>query len=189
MKILIIDNYDSFTYNLCHILEQFAENVEVYRPDELTPLQAHPYDKIVLSPGPGLPYEFPGMINIIRELKEKKPILGICLGFQALVEQFGGKLTNLDAPLHGISRKVTRTTTNEPIYKSIPKTFKTGRYHSWAVKEQEVPECFQITSRDNQGFVMSVSHKIFNLKGMQFHPESVLTPYGKQILKNWIKLC
>ena len=189
LKILIIDNYDSFTFNLYHIIEQYASTVEVTRPDQLNPGQTKKYDKIVISPGPGLPDDFPGMIQTIGELKEEKSILGICLGFQALVEHFGGKLTNLDDPLHGISKKVTRTTTNEPIYKNIPKTFETGRYHSWAIREPDVPKCFRITSKDNSGYAMSVSHETLNLKGVQFHPESVLTPYGKAILENWIKLC
>jgi len=189
LKVLIIDNYDSFTFNLYHIIEQYTTTVEVIRPDKLNFGQVKEYDKIVLSPGPGLPDEFPGMIQTIREFKEEKPILGICLGFQALVEQFGGKLTNLDDPLHGISKKVTPTTQNEPIYKNIPNSFDTGRYHSWAIKESDVPACFRITSKDDSGYAMSVSHKDFNLTGVQFHPESVLTPYGKRILENWIKLC
>jgi anthranilate synthase component 2 len=189
LKILIIDNYDSFTFNLYHIIEQYASTVEVTRPDQLKSGQTKKYDKIVISPGPGLPVDFPGMIQTIVKFKEEKPILGICLGFQALVEHFGGKLTNLDAPLHGISKKVTQTTPDEPFYKNIPKTFETGRYHSWAIKETDVPKCFRITSKDDSGYAMSVSHKILNLNGVQFHPESVLTPYGKKILENWIKLC
>lgn len=185
-KILVIDNYDSFTYNLVHYLEDLDCEVTVKRNDQLTLEEVAFFDKIVLSPGPGIPDEAGLLKSIIEKYAPTKSILGVCLGQQAIGEVFGGKLTNLDTVYHGVATKVTITVDDEPIFKNIENIIDVGRYHSWVVDEKTLPEELEATSFDENGQIMSLRHKKYDVKGVQFHPESVLTPQGKQMLKNWL---
>jgi anthranilate synthase component 2 len=184
-KVLVIDNYDSFTYNLVHYLEDLNCDVTVVRNDKLTLDDVEPFDKIVLSPGPGIPDEAGLLKPIIKRFAPTKSILGVCLGQQAIGEVFGGSLINLDEVYHGVATKVTITVDNESLFNGLEKEIEVGRYHSWVVSP-DLPECLEATSFDANGQVMSLRHKFYDVKGVQYHPESVLTPNGKQILKNWI---
>ncbi|MBU3821145.1 aminodeoxychorismate/anthranilate synthase component II [Flavobacteriaceae bacterium XHP0103] len=185
MKILVIDNYDSFTYNLVHYLEDLNCDVTVLRNDKLTLEDVEPFDKILLSPGPGIPDEAGLLKPIIEKYAPTKSILGVCLGQQAIGEVFGGSLVNLNEVYHGVATKVNITVDDEPIFAGLEKEIEVGRYHSWVVNAN-LPESLEATSFDENGQVMSLRHKTYNVKGVQYHPESVLTPAGKQILKNWI---
>ncbi|AEH01586.1 aminodeoxychorismate/anthranilate synthase component II [Lacinutrix sp. 5H-3-7-4] len=185
MKVLVIDNYDSFTYNLVHYLEDLNCQVTVKRNDKLTLEDVEPFNKIVLSPGPGIPDEAGLLKAIIKKYAPTKSILGVCLGQQAIGEVFGGKLLNLDTVYHGVSTKVNITVDNEPLFNNMEKTIEVGRYHSWVVAA-ELPDSLEATSVDENGQIMSLRHKVYDVKGVQYHPESVLTPNGKQILKNWV---
>lgn len=185
-KILVIDNYDSFTYNLVHYLEDLDCEVTVVRNDKLELDDVKPFDKIVLSPGPGIPDEAGLLKAIIKEYASTKSILGVCLGQQAIGEVFGGSLINLDTVFHGVATKVTTTVDDESLFDGLGKSFEVGRYHSWVV-DANLPEELEATSFDENGQVMSIRHKVYDVKGVQYHPESVLTPNGKQILKNWLK--
>lgn len=185
-KVLVIDNYDSFTYNLVHYLEDLDCDVTVMRNDKLTLDDVKPFDKILLSPGPGIPDEAGLLKAIIKTYAPSKSILGVCLGQQAIGEVFGGSITNLDNVYHGVATKVTLAVDDEPIFKGLNKTIEVGRYHSWVV-DPNLPESLEATSFDENGQVMSLRHKTYDVKGVQYHPESVLTPQGKQILENWIK--
>ena len=185
-KILVIDNYDSFTFNLVHYLESFDAKVTVLRNDELSLDEPAAFDKILLSPGPGVPDEAGLLKDIIRKYAPTKSILGICLGQQAIGEVFGGSLINLDEVYHGVPATITITVDDEPLYNSLGKTMEVGRYHSWSVDTTNFPETLEITSADSHGNIMSLRHRIFDVKGVQFHPESVLTPYGKVIIGNWL---
>lgn len=185
MKIFILDNFDSFTYNLVHILEQFASDVKVYRNNVIRIDEISNFDKIVFSPGPGLPSDVKIMTNIIDKYKALKPILGICLGHQAIAEYFGANLFNMPEVNHG--RKFeTKIVTDDYIYKNIPSRFNSGRYHSWLVDKNNLPDNLEITSSDKQDNIMSLKHKKLDIRGVQYHPESVMTEYGIEILKNWI---
>ncbi|GGK25802.1 aminodeoxychorismate/anthranilate synthase component II [Yeosuana aromativorans] len=184
-NVLVIDNYDSFTYNLVHYLEDLDCMVTVFRNDKLTLEDVKPFDKIVLSPGPGVPNEAGLLKSIIERFAPTKSILGVCLGQQAIGEVFGGTLINLQDVYHGVSTKVTITVDDEPLFKDLEKTIEVGRYHSWVVNPN-LPDSLEATSFDENGQVMSLRHKTYDVKGVQYHPESVLTPDGKQILKNWI---
>jgi anthranilate synthase component 2 len=184
-KVLVIDNYDSFTYNLVHYLEDIGCEVTVKRNDKLTIEEVAQYDKILLSPGPGIPDEAGLLKDIIKTYAPTKSILGVCLGQQAIGEVFGGTIENLDTVYHGVATTVTLTDTDDPLFKNLDKTFEVGRYHSWVVSSK-LPECLEATSYDSNGEIMSLRHKTFDVKGVQYHPESVLTPNGKQILENWI---
>ena len=184
-RILVIDNYDSFTYNLVHYLEDLGCEVTVKRNDKLTLEDVRPFDKIVLSPGPGIPDEAGLLKEIIKEFASTKSILGVCLGQQAIGEVFGGSLKNLDTVYHGVATKVKMTVNDESLFKGFDDSFEVGRYHSWVVSTN-LPEVLEITSVDENGQIMSLRHKEYDVKGVQFHPESVLTPSGKQILNNWI---
>lgn len=184
-NILVVDNYDSFTYNLVHYLEDLNCKVTVFRNDKLTLEDVKPFDKIVLSPGPGIPDEAGLLKSIIKEYASTKSILGVCLGQQAIGEVFGGTLINLKDVYHGVATKVTITVDDEPLFKGLEKEIEVGRYHSWVVST-ELPEILEATSFDENGQIMSLRHKVYDVKGVQYHPESVLTPNGKQILKNWI---
>jgi len=184
-KIIVIDNYDSFTYNLVHYLEDLGCDVTVKRNDQLTLEEVKPFDKIVLSPGPGIPDEAGLLKSIIKEYASTKSILGVCLGQQAIGEVFGGKIINLDVVYHGVATKINITVDNESLFHGLEKTIDVGRYHSWVVDEN-LPEQLEATSFDENGQIMSLRHKIYDVKGVQFHPESVLTPDGKQMLKNWL---
>lgn len=185
-KVLVIDNYDSFTYNLVHYLEDLDCKVTVIRNDKLTLEDVKPFDKIVLSPGPGIPSEAGLLKPIIEKYAATKSILGVCLGQQAIGEVFGGTLINLDNVFHGVATQVTTTVDDEPLFKGLGKSFSVGRYHSWVVAN-DLPDTLEATSFDKNGQIMSLRHKIYDVKGVQYHPESVLTPNGKQILKNWLE--
>jgi anthranilate synthase component 2 len=184
-KVLVIDNYDSFTYNLVHYLEDLNCDVTVVRNDKLTLDDVEPFDKIVLSPGPGIPNEAGLLKPIIKRFAPTKSILGVCLGQQAIGEVFGGSLINLDEVYHGVATKVSIIVDDESLFHGLEKVIEVGRYHSWVVNP-DLPECLEATSFDANGQVMSLRHKVYDVKGVQYHPESVLTPNGKQILKNWI---
>jgi len=184
-KVLVIDNYDSFTYNLVHFLEDLGCEVTVKRNDQLSLKDVEPFDKIVLSPGPGIPDEAGMLKEIIKKYAPTKSILGVCLGQQAIGEVFGGKITNLDNVYHGVATNINITVDDEPIFKGLDKTIEVGRYHSWVVNA-DLPDVLEATSYDLNGQVMSLRHKKFDVKGVQFHPESVLTPGGKKMLKNWV---
>ncbi len=188
MKIAVIDNYDSFTYNLVHAIKKISGlPVDVFRNDELELKDLEKYDKIVLSPGPGIPEEAGLLLDIIKEFAPKKSILGVCLGHQAIGEAFGGKLHNMNRVLHGIATPVELTQNSSVLFNGLPGTFEVGRYHSWIVQKEKLPECFDVTSYDNEGMIMSMKHKEFDVEGVQFHPESVLTPLGEKIIENWLK--
>lgn len=184
-NILVIDNYDSFTYNLVHYLEDLNCQVTVVRNDQLQLEDVEPFEKIVLSPGPGIPDEAGLLKPIIKTYASSKSILGVCLGMQAIGEVFGATLENLDIVYHGVQTKVHITSKDEILFKGLPPTIEVGRYHSWVVKG-ELPTCLEITSVDENQQIMALRHKEFDIKGVQFHPESVLTPDGKTMLKNWI---
>ena len=189
MKILVLDNYDSFTYNLVHYLEELTgQKVTVARNDEITIEQAAVYDRIVLSPGPGIPDEAGIMKELILKLAPEKSILGICLGMQAIGEVFGGHLTNLEKIYHGVATDIRITDQTEPLFNGLPQVFKGGRYHSWVVDEDTLPSCLKITATDENGMIMGITHKEYDVSGLQFHPESVLTENGKQILLNWLNI-
>ncbi|MCK0130137.1 aminodeoxychorismate/anthranilate synthase component II [Flavobacteriaceae bacterium F08102] len=184
-KIIVIDNYDSFTYNLVHYLEDLNCEVTVKRNDQLDLEEVENFDKIVLSPGPGIPDEAGLLKAIIKRYAPTKSILGVCLGQQAIAEVFGGKIINLAEVFHGVATRVTLTVDDESLYKGLNKQFEVGRYHSWVV-DRDLPEDLEITSVDDTNQVMSLRHKRYDVKGVQYHPESVLTPDGKRILENWL---
>lgn len=184
-KVLVIDNYDSFTYNLVHYLEELNCDVTVKRNDQLSLAEVDDFDKIVLSPGPGIPDEAGLLKAIIKEYAATKSILGVCLGQQAIGEVFGGTLNNLDEVYHGVATQVTITVDDESLFKGFDKNIEVGRYHSWVVDKKLPPE-LEATSVDENGEIMSLRHKIYDVKGVQYHPESVLTPNGKKLLENWL---
>ena len=187
MKIIVIDNYDSFTYNLVHAIKKITgAPVTVKRNDEISMEEIQEFDKIVLSPGPGIPIEAGLLMDVIRTYASEKCMLGVCLGHQAIGEVFGAKLHNMDNVLHGIATPVRITSRNTCLYKEIKDVFDAGRYHSWIVDSKGLPDCFEITALDDRGQIMSMKHKDYDVQGVQFHTESVLTPVGEQILKNWL---
>lgn len=188
VKIFILDNYDSFTYNLVHIIEQFATTVHVKRNREIDISEIEEYDKIVFSPGPGLPSDATIMHKIIDQYKDIKPILGVCLGHQSIAEYFGGSLMNMPEVNHGREFE-TIVIKEDYIFKNIPKTFFSGRYHSWIVSNQNFPDELETTSVDNKNQIMSLRHKTFDIRGVQFHPESIMTKFGAKILQNWVRCC
>ena len=175
MRIVIIDNYDSFTYNLAHLVKELGAEVEVLRNDQFQIEDLLPYDKIILSPGPGIPSEAGLLLDVIRQYAPIKPILGVCLGHQAIGEYFGGHLTNLSQVFHGVSSTVS-VTTPDYIYNELPDHIEVGRYHSWVVDTHAFPDCLEITSVSEEGQIMSLRHRQFDVRGIQYHPESVLTP-------------
>ena len=185
IKVLVIDNYDSFTYNLVHYLKDLNCDVTVKRNDKLELSEIEEFDKILLSPGPGIPDEAGLLKTIIKEYAPTKSILGICLGQQAIAEVFGGKIENLDKVYHGVSTNVKLTNPDDVLYKDIPKNIEVGRYHSWVVSK-DLPDELQATSIDENGEIMSLRHKKYDVRAVQYHPESILTPEGKKILKNWV---
>ena len=185
-KILVIDNYDSFTYNLVHYLEDLNCEVTVYRNDEFDIDEIAVFDKILLSPGPGIPDEAGLLKAVIAKYAPTKSILGVCLGQQAIGEVFGGTLSNLDKVYHGVSSMVKTSVDDELLFEGLGNEFEVGRYHSWVV-DTNLPDVLEATSFDENGQVMSLRHKTFDVRGVQFHPESVLTPNGKKILENWLK--
>ena len=186
-KILLIDNYDSFTYNLAHLLEETGEvDLKVVRNKEIPTNVAEEYDGVLLSPGPGIPEEAGGLLDFIRENIGKISMFGVCLGHQAIAESLGASLVNMKQVYHGVSAEVNNLENNEGILKSLGKTFQAGRYHSWSVKEDSMPSELRITAKIEDGTVMAMQHETLPLYGVQFHPESILTPNGKQILMNWL---
>jgi len=187
MKVLLLDNYDSFTYNLKQLIEQFGvEQLDIIKNDQLELTSIEPYDKIMLSPGPGLPSEAGLMPEIIHNFGSEKPILGVCLGHHAIAEAFGGKLFNFNQPVHGIARQ-TQILKEDSLFKNVPQTFQVGLYHSWAVADDKFPKDLEIIARSEKGIIMALRHKTFNLKGVQFHPESIMTPLGKTMIWNWLE--
>lgn len=189
MKILVLDNYDSFTYNLVQAIESISgEKVEVRRNDRITLEEIDWFDKIVLSPGPGVPEEAGIMKDVIRTYAGKKSILGVCLGHQAIGEVFGGKLSNLEKVFHGVATAMTLEVNDDPVFKDIPQKFLGGRYHSWIVDRASLPECLEITATEENGQIMAMRHKEYDVRGVQFHPESVLTEYGRKLIENWVRM-
>ena len=186
MKIAIIDNYDSFTYNLSHLVKELGAEVTVYRNDQFEMPVLQQFDKVILSPGPGIPSEAGLLLDVIKEYAGKKPILGVCLGHQAIGESFGAKLTNLSEVFHGVAT-LCHLTTRDYLFEGLPDTFEIGRYHSWVVDKDNLPECLEVTGVSDEGFIMSLRHKEYDIRGIQYHPESVLTSSGRQILNNWLK--
>ena len=191
MKILVFDNYDSFTYNLVHLVEKITgEKVDVYRNDQIALADVAAYDKIILSPGPGIPEEAGLLLPLIKEYAATKSILGVCLGHQAIAEAFGGTLTNLSTVFHGVATPIRVSHPDGAAYqlfKDLPDVIEVGRYHSWIVNEDDFPSALEITARDENGYIMGLQHKTFDVQGVQFHPESVLTPDGEKILQNWLQ--
>jgi len=187
MKILVLDNYDSFTYNLVHILKELSSGeVEVFRNDEISLEKVAEYDKIVISPGPGVPDSAGITKDLIRKYAPTKSILGVCLGCQAIAEVYGGSLNNLDQVYHGVATYMKVTDESEILFREIPSEFTAGRYHSWVVNGFDLPKELKVTCIDEDNMIMGLSHVKYNLKGVQFHPESVLTRYGKKMLENWL---
>jgi len=187
VKILIIDNLDSFTFNLVQIIEQTGKcTYDIIKNFQLDLKKVAVYDKILLSPGPGLPSENPNIIELIQQYSGVKSILGICLGHQAIAMAFGGKLIQLEKILHGEATKNFVADRNEYLFNNIPEVFYAGRYHSWIVHQESLPDCLKVTSADKEGNIMSLSHKRYDVKGIQFHPESIMTIFGERIIQNWI---
>lgn len=200
MRVLVFDNYDSFTYNLVHLVQQIThEKVEVYRNDQIPLEKVKDYDKIILSPGPGIPSEAGELLPLINEYAASKSILGVCLGHQAIGEAFGGKLVNLDKVYHGVATEIQvrsfelgaclpdRQVGSQNLFNGLPEKIMVGRYHSWIISETGFPEELEITAKDENGYIMALRHKQYDVQGVQFHPESVLTPDGRTIIENWLK--
>ena len=185
MKIVIIDNYDSFTYNLSHLVKELGAEVTVYRNDQFELSQLEAFDKIILSPGPGIPSEAGLLLDVIKTYAGKKPMLGVCLGHQAIGEVFGGKLTNLADVYHGVQTEGTQLG-NDYIFEGLPKRIAMGRYHSWVVDKDGFPDVLEITATSDEGQIMGLKHKEYDIHGIQFHPESVLTPDGRTMIGNWL---
>lgn len=214
MKILVFDNYDSFTYNLVHLVEKIThDKVDVHRNDQIPLEDVKKYDKIILSPGPGIPEEAGLLLPLIKEYASSKSILGVCLGHQAIGEAFGGRLVNLSTVYHGVATPVklvnresvivnhespvvsdnpiSRFTSHDSradLFEGLPVEFDAGRYHSWIVSDESFPKELEVTARDENNYIMGLQHKQYDVQGVQFHPESVLTPLGEQILRNWLKV-
>lgn len=186
-RILLIDNYDSFTYNLVHLIEKILPvKVEVYRNDEIPLERVKDYDKIILSPGPGVPGEAGILLPLIKEYATVKSILGVCLGHQAIGEAFGAKLINLETVFHGVATSIRILNPSAPLFKGLGERISVGRYHSWIVSDKEFPETLEITALDDEGYIMGLKHRTYDVQGVQFHPESVLTPCGETIIRNWL---
>jgi anthranilate synthase component 2 len=191
MNILVFDNYDSFTYNLVHLVEKITPaKVDVYRNDQIALEKVKEYDKLILSPGPGIPEEAGLLLPLIKEYAATKSILGVCLGHQAIGEAFGGKLVNLETVYHGVATEIQvgnqESGVWSPLFKGLPGKIEVGRYHSWIVSDEGFPDELEVTARDNNGYIMALQHKKYDVQGVQFHPESVLTPDGEKILRNWL---
>ncbi|WP_412467022.1 anthranilate synthase component II [Pedobacter sp. KLB.chiD] len=184
--VLVIDNYDSFTYNLVHLINEVGYEAEVWRNDKFDLADVEKFDKILLSPGPGIPEEAGLLLDVIKTYAPTKSIFGVCLGQQAIAEAFGGTLYNLGRPMHGIATPVTVVDGNEPLFWECPQTINVGRYHSWVVSKDNFPTCLKITARDHKNEIMALRHETLDVRGVQFHPESVLTEYGKQMMENWL---
>ena len=204
MRILVFDNYDSFTYNLVHLVKKIVKDqLDVYRNDQIPLEKVKEYDKIILSPGPGIPKEAGMLLPLIKEYAQSKSILGVCLGHQAIGEAFGGSLINLSTVYHGVSTpvKIVKRQTadvkdvlshtghaSHDLFVDLPDEIEVGRYHSWILSDEDFPKELEVTARDDNGYIMALQHKIYDVQGVQFHPESVLTPDGETILRNWLKV-
>lgn len=187
-RILLVDNYDSFTFNLYQLLAEISGHFPVVvRNDAIDLETVAEFDAILLSPGPGIPSEAGSMTAVIDQYAGRIPILGVCLGHQAIAESFGGSLTNLDQVFHGVAMETVVADRTEPLFEGVPDRFETGRYHSWVVADQGLPDELFVTSRDKSGSVMSIRHRAHNIAGVQFHPESVMTPHGATIMTNWLR--
>ena len=187
MKIVIIDNYDSFTYNLSHLVKELGAEVTVVRNDQFELKDLEQFSKIILSPGPGIPSEAGLLLDVIKTYAGKKPIIGVCLGHQAIGESFGGKLENLSDVFHGVATPC-HIIADDPIFSGIERTITIGRYHSWVVSNEGLPDCLEVTAVSDEGQIMALRHRELNVRGIQFHPESVLTPDGRKMLQNWLFL-
>lgn len=186
-RILVFDNYDSFTYNLVHLVEKIIHaKVDVYRNDAISLDRVNAYDKIILSPGPGVPAEAGLMLDLIKTYAPTKSILGVCLGHQAIGEAFGGTLINLEKVYHGVATPINLTGKTSPLFKGFTDGVQVGRYHSWIVSDNKFPDDLEITAVDENGYIMALQHKTYDVQGVQFHPESVLTPDGERMLRNWL---
>jgi len=184
--VLVIDNYDSFTYNLVHLINEVGYEAEVWRNDKFELVDVEKYDKILLSPGPGIPEEAGLLLDVIKTYASTKSIFGVCLGQQAIAEVFGGTLLNLGRPMHGVATPVTVVDGDEFLFWECPQTINVGRYHSWVVSKENFPSCLKITARDHKNEIMALRHETLDVRGVQFHPESVLTEFGKQMMENWL---
>ena len=188
MKVLLVDNYDSFTYNLLHILKELRVDVEVHRNDQIRLEEVERFDRILLSPGPGIPEEAGILLPLIKQYAPTKPILGVCLGEQAIGEAFGAQLVNLTHVHHGVCSDV-RVLSDDPLFKGLESGFRAGRYHSWVISRENFPDCLEIIAEDvDEKQIMGIRHRRYDVRGIQFHPESVLTPQGKVIIENWINI-
>ncbi len=188
-KILVFDNYDSFTYNLVHLVEKIThQKVTVFRNDQIALEDVKAFDKIILSPGPGIPEEAGLLLPLIKEYASTKSILGVCLGHQAIGQAFGGTLKNLDKVYHGVATNISITNEEAPLLKGLGKELLVGRYHSWIIAKEGFPEDLEITAVDGNGYIMALQHKSLDVQGVQFHPESVLTPDGEKLMRNWLAL-
>ena len=187
MKIVIIDNYDSFTYNLSHLVKELGTEVTVVRNDQFELSQLEQFSKIILSPGPGIPSEAGLLLDVIRTYAGRKPILGVCLGHQAIGEVFGAKLENLSDVFHGVATPC-HIGADDPVFSGLDRDITVGRYHSWVVSREGFPDCLEVTATSDEGQIMALRHRQLNVRGIQFHPESVLTPDGKRMLQNWMYL-
>lgn len=186
-KILIIDNYDSFTYNLVHLVNELGLQCDVWRNDQFNIDDVDAYDKIILSPGPGIPSEAGLLLDVIKKYAPTKSIFGVCLGQQAIAEVFGGTLYNLKQPMHGIATPITVTDDQEQLFRGLPQQFKVGRYHSWVVDEKSIPDTLIVTAIDEvDNSAMALRHREYDVRGVQFHPESILTEFGKEMMQNWL---
>lgn len=199
MKIVIIDNYDSFTYNLSHLVKELGADVTVYRNDQFQMPQIEEFDKIILSPGPGIPSEAGLLLDVVRTYAGKKPMLGVCLGHQAIGEAFGGQLTNLSDVFHGVATEGTVLPLSDgvanvdgaivdSIFADLTSRITMGRYHSWVVSKDGFPSCLEVTAESDEGQIMALRHREYDIRGIQFHPESVLTTEGKTMLRNWLAM-
>lgn len=188
MKLLVLDNYDSFTYNLVHLIRElgYGSTMDIVRNDAITVEAVGDYDKILLSPGPGVPRDAGIMMNLLKTYSRSKSILGICLGHQGIAETFGGTLINMQEVTHGIPLETIVSDKEEVCFKNIPERFETGRYHSWMVSRENLPDELTITATDDAGRIMGLTHKTLDVRGLQFHPESIMTQHGKTIMNNWL---
>lgn len=187
MRLLVLDNYDSFTYNLVHLIDKIAKvDIDVFRNDKISVDRIAEYDKVVLSPGPGIPEEAGILKEVISKQYKQVPMLGVCLGHQAIGEVFGGKLVNLDRVHHGVATEIEMVK-NDYLFTGLPKSFMVGRYHSWVIDSLGEDSGFEITAVDGNGEIMAIAHKEYDIRGVQFHPESILTEYGEELMSNWLK--
>ena len=186
MKILVIDNYDSFTYNLVHIIRELGFGMDIFRNDKIDVDRVKAYDKILLSPGPGIPDEAGIMKQVIREFSASKSILGVCLGHQGIAEVFGAKLFNIPKVLHGVTSEIRVTRRDDHLFSGVPEKFRGTHYHSWAVVPESINGDLEVTATNDENLIMALSHRKFDVKGVQFHPESVMTEHGSRIISNWL---